>query len=248
MRGQVVDTASATDFMTEILEKISADELDGIALALEAKSARMQQLVFDRAPGEQLDRARLTGLLRSVFATRRRADVILDEIGVERFGRAVDELLTGSPGLSARFTAFDAVWPSYSDQAFDLPGELLHFLYPDRYWLWTRWMWDPRTETGALPLVTMDDVDLTGDVRGEVYFKVGEAVAFVDQTGKAAGFTALGGHGASGPFGIDVYLAAVYAVYMYTVLRMRMTQEFNRLVPELPDLVRRLLGVYYREA
>lgn len=248
MRGQVVDTASATDFMAEILDKIAPEELDEIAGALTAKSQRMQELVFDRVPGQHLDRARLTGLLRAVFATRRRSDAILDAIGVERFGHAVDELLTGTSGLSTRFADFDAVWPAYSEQAFDLPGELLHFVYPDRYWLWTRWMWDPRTETGALPLVTMDDVDLTGDVRGEVYLKVGEAVAFVDQTGKAAGFTALGGQGASGPFGIDVYLASVYGVYMYTVLRMRMTQEFNRLVPELPDLVRRLLGVHYREA
>ena len=45
----------------------------------------------------------------------------------------------------------------------------------------------------------------------------------------------------------DVFLACVYAVYMYTVLRLRMTQEFNRIVPELPDLVRRLLGVYRPE-
>jgi hypothetical protein len=28
---------------------------------------------------------------------------------------------------------------------------------------------------------------------------------------------------------------------------MRMTREFNRLVPPLPDLVRRLLGVYHLE-
>jgi hypothetical protein len=243
-----VDTASATDFMAEILDKISPAELDSITQALAEKSQRMQSLVFDREPGEPLDRAQLRGLLRAIFATRRRADVIIDEIGVERLGRAVDELLTGSPGLSTRFAEFDAIWPSYSEQAFDLPGELLHFVYPDQYWLWTRWMWDPRVETGALPLVTMDDVDLTGDVRGEVYLKVGEAVAFVDQTGKATGFTALGGHDAATSFGIDVYLAAVYGVYMYTVLRMRMTQEFNRLVPELPDLVRRLLGVHYREA
>jgi len=34
---------------------------------------------------------------------------------------------------------------------------------------------------------------------------------------------------------------------MYTVLRMRMTQEFNKVVPDLPDLVRRLLGVYRPE-
>jgi hypothetical protein len=104
-------------------------------------------------------------------------------------------------------------------------------------------MWDPRTETGSLPLVTMEEFDLTADTRGETYLKVGQAIAFVHETGQAAGFTAYG----PGPFGIDVFLACVYAVYMYTVLRMRMTQEFNKIVPELPDLVRRLLGVYRPE-
>ena len=248
MRGQVVDTASATEFMNEILEKISNDELGDIAAAVQAKSTRMQELVFDRGVGQTLDRARLTGLLRAVFATRRRTQSILDFVGVEALAMAVDKLLLDTSDLSTRFADFDTALAGFGEHAFDLPGELLHFVYPDRYWLWTRWMWDPRTETGALPLVTMDDVDLGGAVRGEVYLRVGEAVAFVDETGKASGFTALGGGGSGGPFGIDVYLAAVYGVYMYTVLRMRMTQEFNRLVPELPDLLRRLLGVYYREA
>ena len=89
------------------------------------------------------------------------------------------------------------------------------------------------------------DVDLAaGASRGEVYLTVGRATAFVDETGKAAGFT----DAAPGLFGTDMFLAAVYGVYMYTVLRMRMTREFNQLVPQLPDLIRRLLGIYYQEA
>jgi hypothetical protein len=31
---------------------------------------------------------------------------------------------------------------------------------------------------------------------------------------------------------------------MYTTLRMRMTQEFNQVVPQLSELLRRLLGVH----
>jgi len=42
---------------------------------------------------------------------------------------------------------------------------------------------------------------------------------------------------------VDVYLAAIYGVYLYTVTRLRMTQEFNRVIPQLPDLVRWLHGV-----
>jgi hypothetical protein len=39
----------------------------------------------------------------------------------------------------------------------------------------------------------------------------------------------------------------VYAVYMYTTLRLRMTQEFNKVIPQLPELTRRLLGVWKME-
>jgi hypothetical protein len=127
---------------------------------------------------------------------------------------------------------------------FDLPSELLHFTEPDRYWLWTRWIWDPATRTGALGLVTTDDWDLSaGASMGAMYLTIGRVTAFVDETGKAAGFTAVG----PGLFGVDVLLAAVYGVYMHTVLQMRLTREFNRVIPPLADLVRRLLGVYHLE-
>ena len=125
---------------------------------------------------------------------------------------------------------------------FDLPLELLHFTAPERYWLWTRWIWDPLTRTGALALLTADDVDLSaGTTRGAVYLAVGRAMAIVDETGRAARFIVA----KSGPFGVDVLLAAVYGVYMHTVLEMRLTREFNRVIPPLPDLIRRLLGVYH---
>jgi hypothetical protein len=182
-------------------------------------------------------------VLRSIFATRRKADAIIDGVGADRLAAEVHELLEGSAPVATRILRFDAALVGFEDPGFDLPGELLHFTYPDRYWLWTRWMWDPRIETGSLRLVTMEELDLAGAGRGDTYVRVGEAVTFVHETGRAAGFTARG----NPTFAIDVFLASVYAIYMYTVLRMRMTQEFNKIVPELPDLVRRLLGVYRPE-
>jgi hypothetical protein len=240
MAGPVVDTQSAQEFRREILDRITATELQGIAAGLERKSRAMRDLL---EPGTRPDRAALRQVLRLVFATRRRADQILDTVGPDRLGAAITDLLGHDDELTVRFDRFDAVLSGLPAPVFDLPGELLHFTYPGQYWLWTRWIWDPGTKTGALGLVTTD-VDLAaGASRGEVYLAVGQATAFVDETGKAAGFT----DAAPGLFGTDMFLAAVYGVYMYTVLRMRMTREFNQLVPQLPDLIRRLLGIYYQE-
>ena len=241
MAGPVVDTQSALEFRREILDRITAAELQGIAAGLERKSRAMRDLL---QPGTRPDRAALRQVLRLVFAARRRADQILDTVGPDRLGAAITDLLGPDDDLTARFDRFDAVLSGLPAPALDLPGELLHFTYPGQYWLWTRWIWDPGPKTGALGLVTTD-VDLAaGASRGEVYLTVGQATAFVDETGKAAGFT----DAAPGLFGTDMFLAAVYGVYMYTVLRMRMTREFNQLVPQLPDLIRRLLGIYYQEA
>jgi hypothetical protein len=105
-------------------------------------------------------------------------------------------------------------------------------------------MWNPESETGALPLIIMEEVDLDAATVAETYDRIGLAMAFVDEVGAAAGFRPPG----HGVFGTDVFLASVYAIYVYTTLRMRMTQEFNRVIPELAELVSRLLGVHRLEA
>jgi hypothetical protein len=243
MGGQVVDTESASEFMRETLETVSRDELVTVSVLLDAKASGFAALLGSPGQARTLDRDDLRRVLRSVFATRRRADAILDDVGPNRLGAAIDDLLHGPDLVTERFMAFDRVLRAHPEASFDLPSELLHFTAPDRWWLWTRWLWDPRAGTGALPLVTTEDFDLDAGNRGDSYLRIGEAMAFVNETGKAVGFTDLG----SGLFGADVFLACVYSVYMYTVLRLRMTQEFNRIVPELPDLVRRLLGVYRPE-
>jgi hypothetical protein len=234
--SQVVDTGSAAEFMRETLEKVSEEELRSVGTLLGRKAVLFDELLGEPGRAREASRDDLRHILRHIFSTRRRADAILDELGAEAMGKAVDELLYGSAPLAERLDAFPL-------PGSDLASELLHFTAPERYWLWTRWMWDPEAGTGALALVTVEEFDLSAPTRGQTYLRVGEALAFVNETGKAAGFTAMG----AGLFGADVFLACVYAVYMYTVLRLRMTQEFNRVVPELPELVRRLLGVHRLE-
>jgi len=262
--GQVVDTETAQEFIAQALEKAARAELGDIVSELERKSARFRELL---APGPlaALERAQLRGILRSIFATRRQADAIIDVMGVEGLRNSFMYLLYDAAPLAERFRGFvdclSGFWgdirlarsatPGQPEADFpenilcDLASELLHFTEPDTRWLWTRWMWDPRAGTGALPLVTMDGYELHGQNAGETYMKVGVAVAFVRATGEAAGFARFGAH--DSPFGIDVFLSCVYAVYMYTTLRLRMTQEFNKVVPQLPELSRRLLGVWKME-
>ena len=63
------------------------------------------------------------------------------------------------------------------------------------------------------------------------------------ETGEAVGFREI----SRNAFGTDVYLACVYVIYAYTVLKMRMTNEFNKVMPGLPEFCRRLLGVHKKK-
>lgn len=234
-----IDTPATLEFMGEILSRLDRADLSEMATLLEAKSAWTRALFSPQRSGP-LDEERIYTLLRSFFPSRRKARAILDAVGPQALEGAFVDLLHGQDPLIARLATFEEALPGFEEVTVDLGWEVLHTFDPQRYWLWTRWMWNPRTETGALRLVTADETDLYDEDRFGAYLKVGAALAVVQETARALGLVD------ESCFGVDVFLACVYGVYMYTVLRMRMSQEFNRIVPELPSLARRLLGINER--
>lgn len=242
--GQVVDTPTAREFTERALEKVSKEELSDIAALLERKVEAFQAILApDALPA--MTETQATALLRSIFMTRRRHRVILDTLTLDGFIERCEHLLYGDEPAPARLGSFhDAIGALGRDlptqTGYDLGSSLLHFSDPDRYWLWTQWMWDPENLTGALPLIVTEEVDLIADDTAESYRRIGVAIAFINEVGDAAGFQERG----HGILDTDVFLACVYAIYMYTTLAMRMTQEFNQVVPDLDDLLRRLLGVH----
>ena len=234
-----VDAPSAVEFMREALVKISEDDIGTVADLLVHKRTLLAPLLRrESLEGGTAEAVR--PILDRVFATRRRSDQLLVANGAPTIAAAIRDLLHGTGAIDARFRAFDEALPAVEAPVRrDLAAECLHLSDPDRYWLWSRWMWDPATRTGALPLVMVEEFDFAGPDAGAVYLRVGAATAAVIAVADDLGFKRM----RANPFVVDVYLAAIYGVYLYTVTRLRMTQEFNRVIPPLPDLVRRLLGV-----
>ena len=238
--SQLVDLAAAKEFMKETLSRVTREELTAIAADLELKSSLFQQYLLPESI-DGLAEAGLQEILKSVFATRRRRKEILEAHPFDTHKDAIRNLLYSPEAVEKRFQQFITKLDGVDRViATDLAGEILHFTHPDRYWLWSRWMWDVKKKTGAIALVTTEGFDLAGESEGEVYLKVGKGVAFTHSIGEAADFQFI----SRTLFGTDVFLSCVYVVYAYTVLRMRMTQEFNKVMPGLPEFSRRLLGVY----
>jgi hypothetical protein len=242
-QAPMLDAPSAVEFMREALIKISEDEIGTIAREVAQKRERLRPLLSADALGNA-DAAEIRLLLRSFFATRRKADAILESTEASVLSEAFQALLHGDGPLGDRFTKFDLELAEVQPATrHELGGDLLKTLAPESSWLWPRWMWSPNSDTGALPLVLVGDYDLHGANGGETYLKVGLATDAVLTLADELGFSRM----RANPFSVDVYLGGVYGVYMYTVTRLRMTQEFNAVIPKLPELLRRLFGVYHPE-
>ena len=106
-------------------------------------------------------------------------------------------------------------------------------------------MYNRESGTGVLPLLMDGDKELRGESPGQTYLRVGRAIVMVTQVEDAkwlfrGGLDAMP---AQRPFAIDTFLAASYCAYLYGVTAWRLTREFHKVLPPLPRLVRRMLGL-----
>jgi len=237
--GEVVDVDTIRKFVEQLDEQAGLHERHYAQLRdeLEEKQEAFAGLL---AQLPDLPPEKVEFLVRNVFASRRRTEPLLEATGAEALARAADDLVHGEGDLAIRFDTFcDRVEGVEPATCRSLAAELLHLSDPETYGPWARWMWNPESRTGAVPLMTMADVDLEGETPGETYVKVGEAVDSLHDRKDAMGFDP---DVLAGPLGTDVAMATVHAVYTYLVLGMRMTKEFTQAIPDHPEYIRRLLG------
>jgi hypothetical protein len=233
-----VDVPTAKELIEQIHQHLTVEEISGLVAELELKVATVRRLLL----ATPLDSAGVRAALGWTFVARRRASAIMGLRGDSELAAWIDDLLDGGDPVAARFERFcAAAGPLDEDAAAELASELLHFAYPARYWLWARWIWNPGSRTGALPLLIGEDYELEATGLGASYERVSEALTALDGSPEASAFRLGGG----GRLATDVLLACTYGVYMRTVLGLKMTQEFNALVPPMVPLVRRLLGTYH---
>lgn len=237
-----VDVPTARELLEETHKRISREEIAAIVEQLRVK-ARVFAERLGPAAIEHADEAALREVLGCIFVARRRAGAVLGARPAGELRDAIAALLYGDGAVGERVEAFCPQIELPPLSAVELAGELLHFSDPERHWLCSRFIYNADTRTGALPLVVSEDYDLEAGGVGESYERVGVAIRSVDESSEASSFRPEGG----GMLGTDVFLVCVYGVYMNTVLGLKMSQEFNALIPPLPQLARRLLGTHRME-
>jgi hypothetical protein len=238
--SQVIDMEACQEFMKETLERIRKDDLVEIASRLETKSEFMKaNLSPTELPALTIDE--LTAVFKRIFITNRKIKLMFEKYSLEDYKTAIYALLYSESELQDRFQNFFDAFPDLSIYIrYDLAGELLHYSQPEKYWLWNRWLWDPELNTGALPLVASENFQLSADTYGEMYMNVGKAVVFVHNMAESVEFQFIN----RSLFGTDVYLSCVYVIYAYTIFKIKMTDEFNKVMPPIAEFSKRILGVH----
>lgn len=237
--GEVVDEETIRKFVEELEEQTRMT--DRMFNRLREEMAEKQSAYQERlSQAPDCGREDLEFLLGNVFATRRHVDDIIEMTGPDQLNEAIATLIDEDVPVAQRFEDFCGTVEGADGAVIQsLAAELLHHMDPEAYSLWARWMWNPGSMTGVVPLMTMNDVELSGDSAGETYGLLIDAVGNLQEAKSDLGFNP---DVVSGPHGTDVAMATLHAVYSYLVLGMRMTREFTEAIPDHPEYVRRLLG------
>jgi hypothetical protein len=183
-----------------------------------------------------LGKEELDSILEKVFSVRRKRQRLIEETGVENLKRAISDLLYGkAKSWEERVENFvKSIKGVDRKSARDLASELLHFTFPEDYVLWTSWIWDPESESGAV--VFLKEEPPKRHMYGETYEEFEQIYKQVQE--KLLDF----GIKVRGYLFVDIFLAMIYATYVdyMTLSTMHSAKGF---FPPAGVMARRLLGV-----
>jgi hypothetical protein len=224
------------------LGQVSPDDVIAIADEL---AERRERLFSGLEVGPAALRFFPAEIFSAVAHTKANAQTLTDYF-VEGDRTVFEDLLYGDAVTPLRVANFVARLNDLDTRlALELATGLLHNIAPQNNWLWTRWLWDPTVGTGALPLLAGSTHNLLTDNLADGYARVGAVTLMSSKFGEGTGlFTPeLLSDERRAPFANSAFLACVYSVYMYGTTSWRLSREFNKLMPTLPNMARRLLGL-----
>ncbi len=207
-------------------------------------------LLFDKQNIPAFDENNLRLVCMAVATAKKNARSMFDVLIDQDIQKLLTDLVHGAELPGERVQRFVESVQMDNRLALEFSTGVLHYTDPSKYWLWTRWHWDIEKETGILALAAGSVKNLLADTIAEGYVKVGQITVMSEKLSE--GTDLLSSELLNDPnyaqFTSDVFLAASYAVYLYGVTAWRLSREFNSLLPPLPQLMRKLLGIPKRKA
>lgn len=236
------DDPELQKMLQESLEQVSPEDVIEIADELAERHTRLFQGL---EPASAKFASSFADIATAVTHTRANARTLTNHFAENDY-KNFSELLHGEAPPSVRVAAFVEKLDALDTRlALEFATGLLHNTSPSETWLWTRWLWDPTTGTGILPLLAGSVHNLVAENLADGYARVGSVTAMSMKFGEGTDlFTPdLMEDERRAPFANSAFLACAYGVYMYGTTSWRLSRDFNELLPSLPNMARRLLGL-----
>jgi len=228
--------------LQDSLAQVSPDDVIAIADELAERHTR---LFSGLEPDSAQFAASFAEIAFAVTHTKANARILTSYFTGNDF-TIFSNILNGEAPTPVRVSAFVERLNALDTRlALELASGLLHNNAPGDNWLWTRWLWDPTTGTGILPLLAGSTHNLLADNLADGYSRVGAVTAMSMKFAEGTGLFAdeLMSSEKRARFANSAFLACAYAVYMYGSTSWRLSRDFNELLPSLPNMARRLLGL-----
>ena len=140
---EIVDSESALEFMKEATKLASSADLEDLSERVSQKSECFKGYL-SLSSVDELDEGNFDRIVSLIFSIGRKSKRLIDANGFENLRSMIRELLHGVDPVENRFNFFvNQVEGIEEKMRINFAGELLHYSLPDRYWLWTNWIWDP---------------------------------------------------------------------------------------------------------
>jgi len=228
--------------LQDALTQVSSDDVIAIADELSERHAR---LFLNLKVGSEQWTSSFADIASAVTHTRSNARTITNQFNHGDF-KLFEDLLNGESPTPVRVAKFVEKLNALDTRlTLELASGLLHNISPTDNWLWTRWLWDPTTGTGILPLLAGSTHNLLAENLADGYARVGAVSAMSLKFGEGTDLWTdeLMANEERAKFANTAFLACSYSVYMYGTTSWRLSAEFNNLLPSLPNMSRKLLGL-----
>lgn len=104
-------------------------------------------------------------LFEIIFYAKKHVNEVLSQTGLPQFAKAYSTLKDSSKSYDERVQDFISIVKGGNKKDIeDMAREIIHFLEPEKYPLWTRWIWNSERNTGSITYVLKDNVTLKSEV------------------------------------------------------------------------------------
>ncbi|MCE5394572.1 MAG: hypothetical protein JJ693_08305 [Acidithiobacillus sp.] len=233
-----LDTGLLKKSFYELEEALEGQQGLSDLIAMLDEKGRVFQEILSQCP-EHFREEEMRSLVERMFTVRRKLWPNLQELGADKVGERIKDLLHGHGDLTQRLQRFQESIPATGKAARalrDMAAELLHFANPENYPLMTRWIWDQGTTSGAIREY----------VRGGDYltdFPFGESPEMFEGVREwmRTGLSELGVY-RDIPYLIDVLLAYQYSQYLRAMAEGFLRSDFGG-QSDFIEQIHKLLGV-----